>query len=618
MRANQTSTQRGVIRINRSKAVAVLPPTLAKCPTGIRGLDEITSGGLPRGRPTLVCGGAGCGKTLLGMEFLVRGIEEYGEPGVFMSFEEASEELAENVASLGFDLPALIAQNKLAIDHVTIERERDRGDRRIRPGGAVHPPRRCDRRGRRQARRARHDRGAVRRAAKPAILRAELRRLFRWLKEKGVTADHHRRAGRGHAHPPRPGGIRLRLRDPAGPPGRRPGLHAPAAHRQVSRLGARHQRIPVPDRRARHLRPADHLPRAAIPGVAGERLHRHSRAGRHARRRGLFPRQQRSWSPAPPGPARPASPRTSSRRPAGAASAASISPSRNRRTRSCATCARSASTSASGSRRACCTWSPPARRASAWRCTSATMLKLVDEFKPRIVIIDPISNFLAAGTPRDVRSMLMRLVDFLKTRQITALFTSLTGAGHRGRAERGRHLLADGHLAAAARPRAGGERNRTLSSSSRAAWRTPIRCASSLLTDQGVELADVFVGPDGDPDRFGAAGPGSRRRAAAAALEQDIARKQAAMARKRKVGRSPDRRDAGRARGRSRRVDMAMAEQAAGRGRTCCRSTAPRWRRHANARRRGQTRPARNGEQTMSTVHRNSPAVKRQAASHGA
>src|SRR5579863_544066 len=95
---------------------------LPKCPTGINGLDEITLGGLPRGRPTLVCGSAGCGKTLLGMEFLVRGATEFGEPGVCISFEETTEELASNVSSLGFDLATLIAHKKLAIDHVFLDR----------------------------------------------------------------------------------------------------------------------------------------------------------------------------------------------------------------------------------------------------------------------------------------------------------------------------------------------------------------------------------------------------------------------------------------------------------------------------------------------------------------
>lgn len=95
---------------------------LPKCPSGTRGLDEITIGGLPRGRPTLVCGGAGCGKTLLGMEFLVRGATEFGEPGVCLSFEETEEELAGNQASLGLDVNALVARKQLAIDHIAIER----------------------------------------------------------------------------------------------------------------------------------------------------------------------------------------------------------------------------------------------------------------------------------------------------------------------------------------------------------------------------------------------------------------------------------------------------------------------------------------------------------------
>src|SRR5271169_4393375 len=95
---------------------------LPKCPTGIQGLDEITGGGLPRGRPTLVCGGPGCGKTLLAVEFLVRGAAQFGEPGVFMSFEETDAELKANVASLGFDLAGLIRRKKMVLDHVHIER----------------------------------------------------------------------------------------------------------------------------------------------------------------------------------------------------------------------------------------------------------------------------------------------------------------------------------------------------------------------------------------------------------------------------------------------------------------------------------------------------------------
>src|SRR3954469_14786149 len=95
---------------------------LPKAPTGIQGLDEITGGGLPRGRPTLVCGGAGCGKTMLAAEFIVRGATAMGEPGVFMPFEESVAELTANVRSLGFDLDKLVRQKKVALDFVHIER----------------------------------------------------------------------------------------------------------------------------------------------------------------------------------------------------------------------------------------------------------------------------------------------------------------------------------------------------------------------------------------------------------------------------------------------------------------------------------------------------------------
>lgn len=161
---------------------------LKKCPTGISGLDEITEGGLPHDRPTLVCGGAGCGKTLLAMEFLVRGITEFNEPGVFMAFEENIGELADNVSSLGMDLKKLIRQNKLAIDYVHIEKseieetgEYDLEGLFIRLGAMIDSI---------GAKRVVLDTVEALFAGFPneAILRAELRRLFRWLKSKKVTA----------------------------------------------------------------------------------------------------------------------------------------------------------------------------------------------------------------------------------------------------------------------------------------------------------------------------------------------------------------------------------------------------------------------------------------------
>lgn len=168
--------------------VANAPEVLQKAPTGIKGLDEITGGGLPLGRPTLICGGTGCGKTLLAMEFLVRGATEFNEPGVFMSFEEKTDELSKNFASLGFDLNELVAKKRLLLDHVHIERseieetgEYDLEGLFIRLGHSIDSI---------GAKRVTLDtiEALFSGFANESILRAELRRLFRFLKDKGVTA----------------------------------------------------------------------------------------------------------------------------------------------------------------------------------------------------------------------------------------------------------------------------------------------------------------------------------------------------------------------------------------------------------------------------------------------
>lgn len=161
---------------------------LQKSPTGISGLDEITKGGLPLGRPTLVCGSAGCGKTLLSIEYIVRGALEFNEPGVFMAFEEKAEELTLNVASLGFDMEKLIADKMVKVDYVHIERseieetgEYDLDGLFIRLGYAIDSI---------GAKRVVLDtiENLFSGLTNQNILRAELRRLFQWLKEKGVTA----------------------------------------------------------------------------------------------------------------------------------------------------------------------------------------------------------------------------------------------------------------------------------------------------------------------------------------------------------------------------------------------------------------------------------------------
>ena len=107
---------------NRETSRSQRENLLPKCPTGIIGFDEITLGGLPRGRPSLICGGAGCGKTLFGIEFLARGAQDFDEPGVCISFEETADDLAQNAISLGFDLKALERSKKLVIDYIHIDK----------------------------------------------------------------------------------------------------------------------------------------------------------------------------------------------------------------------------------------------------------------------------------------------------------------------------------------------------------------------------------------------------------------------------------------------------------------------------------------------------------------
>ena len=210
--------------------------TLPKAPTGIQGLDEITGGGLPRGRPTLVCGSAGCGKTLLAMEFLVRGRHAVRRarrlpglrgdrrgtgperplarlrPGRAGRAEEARWSTTSTSSAARSRRPASTTWKGCSSASGTPSTPSG-------PSGSCWTP----------------SRRSSAACPTPAVLRAELRRLFRWLKDKGVTAVITAERGDGDADPARPGGVRLRLRDPARPPGQRTGLHAAPAHRQVPR-----------------------------------------------------------------------------------------------------------------------------------------------------------------------------------------------------------------------------------------------------------------------------------------------------------------------------------------------------------------------------------------------
>jgi circadian clock protein KaiC len=211
---------------------------LSKSLTGIAGFDDVTLGGLPTGRPSLFCGAAGCGKTLFAVTFLVNGALLYDEPGVFMSFEERTEDVAANVASLCHDLDGLVTDGKLVIDYVRVERseieeagEYDLEGLFVRLGYAVDSI---------GARRVVLDtiESLFGSFANEAVLGAELRRLFGWIKDRG---HHHRRTWRRVTGAAWAGGIRFRLRRSVGQPRPGPDYHAAAAGGEVPRFGARHQ-----------------------------------------------------------------------------------------------------------------------------------------------------------------------------------------------------------------------------------------------------------------------------------------------------------------------------------------------------------------------------------------
>ncbi len=429
--------------------------SLPKAATGIQGLDEITGGGLPRGRPTLVCGSAGCGKTLLAMEFLVRGATEFGEPGVFMAFEETAEELAQNVRSLGFDLDELADQKKLLVDYVHVERseieetgEYDLEGLFIRLGHAIDSI---------GAKRVVLDTietlfGGLSNAA---ILRSELRRLFRWLKDKGVTAVITGERGDGTLT--------------------RHGLEEYVSdcvilldHRVTEQLSTRRLRI-VKYRGTTHgtneypflidENGISVLPITSL-GLQHEASDERISTG--------VPRLDAMLGGA--GVYRGSSVLISGTAGTGKTSlAAHFADAACRRGERCLYFAFEESREPDRPQHAldrpgpgalaeegpACASTPPAPPPTAWRCTWPRSTSWSASFEPRVVIVDPITTFLSAGTSVEAESMLMRLIDFLKGQQITALFTSLTHGGDAPGAEPGRHLVADRHLAAGARHRAG-------------------------------------------------------------------------------------------------------------------------------------------------------------------
>jgi circadian clock protein KaiC len=480
----------------KAKSIPKAWPQLPKAPTGIQGLDEITGGGLPRGRPTLVCGGTGCGKTLLAMEFLVRGATEFNEPGVFMAFEEAAKDLTQNVASLGFDLKDLVARKKIVLDFVYIERseieesgEYDLEGLFIRLGHAIDSI---------GAKRVVLDtiESLFSGLPNPVILRAELRRLFRWLKDKGVTAIITGERGEGMLT--------------------RQGLEEYVSdcvivldHRVSEQTSSRRMRV-VKYRGSTHgtneypfLIDADGISVLPVTSLGLDHIASSERISSGVARLDAMLGGAGYY-------------RGSSVLISGTAGTGKSSLAAHFADAACRRGERvlyfSFEESPSQIMRNMSSigidlqqWVKKGllqiqahRPSSAGLETHLAMKhKLIVDFKPQVVILDPLNSYVIGDNQIEVKSMLIRLVDFLKTKQITGLFTNLAQSGSPvEQTDVAISSVIDTWLLLRDID-SGGERNRCLSILKSRGMEHSNQIREFLLTDHGVELRDVYVGPEG-------------------------------------------------------------------------------------------------------------------------
>ena len=507
-----------------------LPKTL----TGIHGFDEITLGGLPKGRPTLVCGAAGCGKTLFGMEFLVRGATQFNEPGVFMSFEETKEELVANVTSLGFDLENLIEKKKLAIDHVHIERseieetgEFDLEGLFIRLGYAIDSI---------GAKRVVLDTIESLFAGLPnqLILRAELRRLFRWLKNKGVTAII--TGERGDETLTRQG-LEEYVSD----------CVIFLDHRVTEQTSTRRLRI-VKYRGTVHgtneypfLIDGDGfsvLPVTSLGlnhNVSSERVSSGITAlDKMLEGKGYY--------------------RGSSVLVSGNAGVGKTSISAHFAEAACKRgervlyfCFEESANQLMRNMRSIGIdlerWQKKGLlQFQATRPTFyglemhlAVTHKTVKAFKPDIVIFDPINTFTVSDNESEVKTMLMRIVDFLKANQITALYNSLTTNENTHESSGvGLSSLIDTHIMLR-NIELSGERNRGMYVLKSRGMANSNQIREFILTDHGVELREAYIGDRGVLTGSARIAQEANENAATLIREKDIERKKRELERKRKV-----------------------------------------------------------------------------------
>jgi len=518
-----------LIRQNRTRSKPL--EGLQKEPTGIPGFDEITGGGLPSGRPTLICGSAGAGKTLFAMEFLVKGTMLHNQPGVFMSFEETDEELSKNVASLGFDVKQLIAEKKLLLDYVFIERseieetgEYDLEGLFLRLGYAIDTI---------GAKRVVLDTLEALFSALPneAIIRAELRRLFRWLKDKGVTAVITCERGDGTLT--------------------RYGLEEYVAdcvilldHRVHNQISTRRMRIvkyrgtshgtneypflideqgfsvlPITSVGLNHTAPTERI----ASGI--------SRLDTMLDGKGFY--------------------RGSSILLSGTAGTGKSTIAAHFVEAACKRGERALyfafeesqdqiirNTRSVGIELETFVKKDLLRFQNARPSTFglevhlASIHKLITTYEPHVVVVDPVTNFLAVGDSDETKSMLMRLIDFLKVQQITAMFTSLTSAGLVVEdSEVGVSSLMDAWLLVK-NIEYNGERNRGLYILKARGIGHSNQVREFLVTSHGIELIDAYIGSEGVLMGSARASQIAREAAAEVGRQQLIQRKERELQRK--------------------------------------------------------------------------------------
>ena len=466
---------------------------LDKSPTGIAGFDELTSGGVPKGRPTIVCGGPGCGKTMLAVEFLVRGATEFNEPGVLMTFEETSEEMSKNVASLGFDLQKLAAKKKLVLEYVRIEPaeiqetgEYDLEGLFIRLQHAVKTI---------GAKRVVLDtlEAIFSGFSNTGMLRAEIRRLFRWLKDRGLTTVVTAEKGEGTLT--------------------RYGLEEYVSdcvifldHRVTDQISTRRMRV-VKYRGASHI--ADEVPFlidergfSVLPSSSMKLDHEVSNERISSGVKDLDDMLEGK------GFYRGSSVLVSGTAGSGKSSlAAQFARQTCRDGERCLYVAleESPAQAMRNMRSIGVDLEKHVRkgllRFEAWRPTQSGLEmhllhihKLVEQHKPSTVIIDPLTSLMTGGRDQ-LHSMLMRLIDFLKTQQITGFFTALTAGRNKEIEETdvGISSLIDTWIFARD-VELNGERNRCIHVLKSRGMANSNQIREFLMSKEGIRLLPVYVG----------------------------------------------------------------------------------------------------------------------------